>query len=304
MKSRIGTEDYLTSHSATNSPVPPALGSTSFSLDRTFTPPTITSSSHDTHPVCLSLSTPDFQVHANDWTSTNNRTSILENGHPVNEENANFDPSMLETIHSEGNTPQSSASHEELLSSLQAASELLEPSSPNPGRVIHSKRSNKLDDDIIETRPSLQTAGQTRRPYPAEMQPRKSLSLPHFSRKNNVHLQQRPTSGDYDGQEALFEDLMGSSSDLGLPDLSQVLPEDGSAPSPSFSRAVKAALFGKVDFGHAFSQTQTASVSKNHPRRAGRPPHRYEDGVHRLVTEDESQTPKASPATQHVKTRD
>ena len=34
-----------------------------------------------------------------------------------------FEPSVLETIHSEGNTPQGSASHEELLASLQAASD-------------------------------------------------------------------------------------------------------------------------------------------------------------------------------------
>ena len=71
MKSKIGTDDYLTSHSATNSPIPPAPGSASFSLDRTFTPPTYTPPTiiHDTHPVCLSVSTPDFQVHSKDWTT-------------------------------------------------------------------------------------------------------------------------------------------------------------------------------------------------------------------------------------------
>ena len=34
-----------------------------------------------------------------------------------------FEPSVLETIHSEENTPQGSASHEELLAPLQAASD-------------------------------------------------------------------------------------------------------------------------------------------------------------------------------------
>ena len=57
---------------------------------------------------------------------------ILENGQPVNEEEScmtksnskgNFESSVLETIYSEGSTPQGSASHEELLASLQAASD-------------------------------------------------------------------------------------------------------------------------------------------------------------------------------------
>ena len=100
----------IKSHSATvnSSTIPPAPGYGSFSLDRTFTPPTFTPSTftpptftpptftpptftpptiiHDTHPVCLSVSTPDFQVHSKDWTTTNSRTVILENGQPVNEE--------------------------------------------------------------------------------------------------------------------------------------------------------------------------------------------------------------------------
>ena len=207
-----------------------------------------------------------------------------------------FEPSILETIHSEGNTPQSSASHEELLASLQVASDL-GPPSPNPGRVIHSVRSSKVDDDIIDTRPS---ADKTKRPYPAGMQSRKSMSLPHFAQKNHAHLQ-RPASGDYDGQEALFEDLMGSASDLvGAPGLSQVLPENNSAPSPSFSRAIKAALFGKVDFGHAFSQSHSDSqASEQESSRQAVTSSSLYGEMHRLsINEDESQTPKASPTTQ------
>ena len=332
IRSRLGRAEVskpLVSHSASNSPVPPLPGSSIFSLERALTPPTITHTPPPTPPpVCMSQSTPNFPIHrlSPENLSSKERHHLTANGHAhgrVEEEclmekdvkyghlNSHVPLDSSASEYEQG-TLHESATHKDL-STSQDVNARLTPSPPNPGRVICSTKSDKAADDMINIKLALNTGNlidELDEPprSPRELMTRKSLSLPHFTKRENFFPHQRPASGDYDGQEALFEDLMGSSSDLDVSNFSQILPEEDSAPSPSFSRAVKAALFGKVDFGHAFSQTQTTSAGelgnsqwhKNNCRTkaALSVQQGTVSGLPASVPEDESQTPQASPATQ------
>ena len=171
-----------------------------------------------------------------------------------------FRHSTLETIHSEETTPRSSASQEELLASLLAMKEQLPP---NPGLVFPSTKPEGGHDSRIEIKPTLEVAVQDPHkkngkgvPFPSQLAfaDRRGNSLPHYSQQTKQY--ERPASGDYDRHVALFEDIMGTPSE---PSFSQTLPQEGSNMTPTLSRAVKTALLGKVDFGHAFSQTQPDS---------------------------------------------
>ena len=225
-----------------------------------------------------------------------------------------FRRSSLETIHSEEATPRGSVSQDELLSVL-ATKDQLDLSPPNPGLVIQSTKPESACDSRIEIKPTLEVAvqephrkkagGRRQESFPSQAAVSdRSASLPPLSRQ--INQLRRPASGDYDRQVALFEDLMGSSSELDMPSFSQVLPGEGCSETPSLSRSVKTALIGKVDFGHAFSQTQhntlpdiTAGAGSKGLEENGDAclDALYEagSGLSTVLTEDEFQTPQASP---------